>query len=149
MTDQQAVFSIEKIYVRDLSIEVPNAPAIFLEREAPAIGVQIQTAATNVGEGNFEVVVTITVTAKKEEKVFFLVEVAQAGIFQIRNVPDQEMQPILAIGCPNILFPYARESISDAINRAGFPPVLLAPVNFEALYQQSEQAADAAPAQLQ
>lgn len=145
----QAVFSIEKLYVRDLSIEVPNAPKIFLEREAPGISVQIQTAATNLGEGAFEVVVTVTVTAKKEEQTFFLVEVAQAGIFRIQNVPEQEMQPILAIGCPNILFPYARESISDAVSRAGFPPVLLSPVNFEALYQQSQPAdgANAAPLQ--
>ena len=145
----QAVFSIEKLYVRDLSIEVPNAPKIFLEREAPGISVQIQTAATNLGEGAFEVVVTATVTAKKEEQTFFLVEVAQAGIFRIQNVPEQDMQPILAIGCPNILFPYARESISDAVSRAGFPPVLLSPVNFEALYQQSQSAAGANAAPLQ
>lgn len=151
MSDQQAVFSIEKLYVRDLSIEVPHAPQIYLEREAPAIGVQIQTTATNIGEGNFEVVVTVTVTAKKEEKVFFLVEAAQAGIFKIQHVPEQDMQPILAIGCPNILFPYVREAISDAINRAGFPPVLLAPVNFEALYQQGaeDQATGATPTPLQ
>ena len=151
-TDQNAqngaaepVFSIEKIYVRDLSIEVPNAPRIFLEREAPGISVQIQTAASNLGEGAFDVVITITITAKQEEKTFFLVEVAQAGIFRLQNIPEEEIQPILAIGCPNILFPYARESISDAVSRAGFPPVLLSPVNFEALYQQNQQA-DGTPA---
>ena len=84
----------------------------------------------------FELALTITVNAKEGEKAFFLVEVVKAGIFQIRNVPEQDMEPILAVACPNILFPYVRETISDAINRAGFPPVILAPVNFESLYQQ-------------
>jgi preprotein translocase subunit SecB len=136
MSDEQPVFSIEKIYVKDLSIEVPNAPQIFLERETPGIEVQIQSAAQAVGDGLFEVALTITVNAKEGEKAFFLVEVVKAGIFQIRNVPEADMDPILAVACPNILFPYARETISDAVNRAGFPPVILAPVNFESLYQQ-------------
>ncbi|MBK9351332.1 MAG: protein-export chaperone SecB [Sulfuritalea sp.] len=136
MSDEQPVFSIEKIYVKDLSIEVPNAPQVFLERETPSIEVQIQSAAQAVGEGLFEVALTITVNAKEGEKAFFLVEVVKAGIFQIRNVPESDMEPILAVACPNILFPYARETISDAVNRAGFPPVILAPVNFESLYQQ-------------
>lgn len=136
MSDEQPVFSIEKIYVKDLSIEVPNAPQVFLERETPSIEVQIQSAAQGIGDGLFEVALTITVNAKEGEKAFFLVEVVKAGIFQIRNVPDSDMEPILAVACPNILFPYARETISDAVNRAGFPPVILAPVNFESLYQQ-------------
>jgi len=140
MTDSQPVFSIEKIYVKDLSVEVPNAPQIYMERESPDIEIQLQSAANPVGEGLFEVALTVTVTAKlgegEAEKAVFLVEVAECGIFQIRNVPESDMEPILAVACPNILFPYARETISDAINRAGFPPVLLAPVNFEALYQQ-------------
>jgi preprotein translocase subunit SecB len=136
MSDEQPVFSIEKIYVKDLSIEVPNAPQIFLVRETPGIEVQIQSGATTIGDGMYEVALTVTVNAKEGEKVFFLVEVVKAGIFQIRHVPEQDMEPILAVACPNILFPYARETISDAINRAGFPPVILAPVNFESLYQQ-------------
>ena len=136
MSDEQPVFSIEKIYVKDLSIEVPNAPQVFLERETPSIEVQIQSAAKAVGDGLFEVALTITVNPKEGEKAFFLVEVVKAGIFQIRNVPESDMVPILAVACPNILFPYARETISDAVNRAGFPPVILAPVNFESLYQQ-------------
>lgn len=140
MSDSQPVFSIEKIYVKDLSVEVPNAPQIFLERDAPNIEVQIGSTTTPIGEGLFEVVLTVTVTAKlgegDSEKAFFLVEVAESGIFQIRNVPEQDLDPILAVACPNILFPYARETVSDAVNRAGFPPVILAPVNFEALYQQ-------------
>lgn len=136
MSDEQPVFSIEKIYVKDLSIEVPNAPRIFLERETPAIEVQIQSKADAIGDGMYEVALTVTVSAKHGETAFFLVEVVKAGIFQIRNVPEQDLEPILAVACPNILFPYVRESISDAVNRAGFPPVLLAPVNFEAIYQQ-------------
>lgn len=141
MSDQpQPLFNIEKIYVKDLSLEVPNAPQIFLEREGPSIEVQLQTAASGVGEGTFEVVVTGTVTAKAGEKTFFLVEAGQAGIFRIENVPSQDLQAILGMACPNIIFPYLRETVSDAVNRAGFPPVLLAPVNFEALYQQRLQA---------
>jgi len=136
MSDEQPVFSIEKIYVKDLSIEVPNAPQIFLQRETPGIEVQIQSHANTIGDGMYEVVLTITINAKQAETVFFLVEVVKAGIFQIRNVPEQDLAPILAVACPNILFPYARETVSDAINRAGFPPVILAPVNFESLYQQ-------------
>lgn len=145
MSDQTPVFTIEKIYVKDLSVELPNAPQCFTEKAPGNIEVQLQSAGNAVGEGLFEAVVTVTVTAKAGDKTQFLVEAAQAGIFQIRNVPQADLEPIIAIACPNILFPYARETISDAINRAGFPPVLLAPVNFEALYQQrqAQQAAQA------
>jgi preprotein translocase subunit SecB len=139
MSEQQAnspVFSIEKIYVKDLSLEVPNAPQCFLERDSAEIGLQMQTGGEAVGEGIFNVVLTLTVTAKIGERVQFLVEVAQAGIFQIRNVPNEELEPIIAVACPNILFPYARESVSDAVTRAGFPPVLLSPMNFEAIYRE-------------
>lgn len=136
----QPVFSIEKIYVKDLSLEVPNAPKIYLERENPQISVQLRTDGTPVDEGLFEVTLTVTVAAKlAEERSVFLVEVAQAGVFQIRNIPEGDLEPVMMIGCPNILFPYAREAISDAITRAGFQPVLLAPVNFEALYQSRQQ----------
>lgn len=150
MSDQQAnapVFSIEKIYVKDLSLEVPNAPHCFLERDAAEISLQMQTGGEAVGEGIFNVVLTLTVTAKIGDKTQFLIEAAQGGIFQIRNVPNEELEPIVAVACPNILFPYARETISDAVTRAGFPPVLLAPMNFEAIYrerlaqQQTQQAA--------
>ena len=135
----QPVFSIEKVYVKDLSLELPNAPQIFLEREQPAVEVGLQSEANGLGDGIFEVVLTVTVTAKVSEKTQFLVEAAQAGIFQIRNVPDEEVEPVVAIACPNILFPYARETVSDIITRAGFQPVLLAPVNFEALYRQRQE----------
>lgn len=136
---QQPVFSIEKIYVKDLSLEVPNAPQIFLEREAPQIDVQLHTTSGVVSEGVYETVLTVTITAKLQEKTMFLVEAVQAGIFQIRNVPAQEIDPVLGIACPNILFPYLREVVSDVVTRAGFPPVLLNPVNFEAIYQQQLQ----------
>ena len=147
----QPVFTIEKLYIRDLSVEVPNAPQVFLERETPQVNVQLNTEGKRVDEGIFEVALHVTVTAKvNEEKTIFLVEAVQAGIFQIRNVPDGDIEPIMMIGCANILFPYAREAISDAVTRAGFQPVLLAPVNFEALYQaRQQQAKAAAPAEAQ
>lgn len=143
--DNSPVFSIEKIYVKDLSLEVPNAPHCFLERDPAEISLQMQTGGEAVGEGIFNVVLTLTVTAKIGDKTQFLIEAAQAGIFQIRNVPNEELEPIIAVACPNILFPYARETVSDAVTRAGFPPVLLAPVNFESIYrerlmQQQQQA---------
>ena len=149
-TSDQPIFSVEKLYVRDLSIEVPNAPQCFLERETPNIDVQLATAATRLDEGFFDVTLTVTVTAKiGQDKTLFLIEAAQAGIFQIRNVPDEEIEPVLAIACPNILFPYARETVSDLVTRAGFQPVLLAPVNFETLYRQRlEQQAQQQPGEI-
>lgn len=138
---QQPIFSIEKLYVKDLSLEIPNAPQIFLERDPPQVDVQLHHSATNVEEGLYESVLTVTVTAKIGEKTVFLVEAGQAGIFTIRNIPQGDLEPVLGIACPNILFPYAREVISDAVVRAGFPPVLLNPVNFEALYQAQKQSA--------
>lgn len=144
MSDQQPVFSIEKLYVKDLSVEVPNAPAIFMEQEPPSIEIQLANSGAGIAENLYEATLTVTVTASRGDKGYFLVEVAQAGIFRIENVPQESLDPILAIACPNILFPYAREAITDAVNRAGFPPVILAPVNFEALYQQRAQENQAA-----
>ena len=143
---QQPVFSIEKIYIKDMSLEAPNAPQIFLEMENPQVGIELQNKAAAVDQDVFEVVVTITVTSKVQDKVAFLVEVAQAGIFVVRNVPEEAMSGILGITCPNILFPYAREAVSSIVTRAGFPPVMLNPINFEALYAQQlqQQQADAA-----
>jgi preprotein translocase subunit SecB len=133
---QQPVFAIEKIYVKDLSLEIPNAPNIFLERDTPEINLQLGTKNQGIGEGLYEVLLTVTVTAKIKDKIMFLVEAQQAGIFRIRNIPNGEIDPVLGIGCPNILFPYLREVVSDVVTRAGFPPVILNPVNFEAIYQQ-------------
>ena len=145
------VFTIERIYVKDLSLENPNSPKSFLISEQPAIEVSLATRGEPVGDGIFESVLTITVTAKVGDQNLFLVEVAQAGVFQIRNIPEAEVQPILGIHCPNILFPFARETVSNAIMRAGYPPINLAPINFEALYaqqlQQMQVAQPSAPAQ--
>ncbi len=144
---QQPVFGIEKIYVKDLSLEIPHAPEVFLSGEQPQIDVQLHNEGGSIGEGLYQVVLTVTVTAKAGEKTMFLVEAAQAGIFQIRNVPESDLEPLLATACPNILFPYAREAVSDVVARAGFPPVYLAPVNFEAIYLQrlQQEQAQAAP----
>lgn len=131
----QPVFSIEKVYVKDLSLEIPNAPQVFLEREAPTVDIQLHHNSSGVEDGVYETVLTVTVTAKVKEKTLFLVEAAQAGIFVARNIPAAELEAVLAIACPNILFPYVREAISDIVVRAGFPPVILSPVNFEAIYQ--------------
>ena len=136
---QQASFNIEKLYVKDLSLELPNAPQVFMEAESPQLDVQIHNESDHVSDSYYEVVVTVTVTAKAGEKTLFLAEVAQAGLFSIVNVPAEELEPLLGIGCPTILYPYVREAISDLVTRGGFPPVLLAPVSFEALYVQRQQ----------
>ncbi len=132
--NEQPVFGIEKLYVKDLSVEVPNAPEIYLEQNAPQVEIQLNTQGRQVGEGVFEAVLTVTVTAKTEEKTVFLVEVGQAGVFRIMNIGQEQMEGLLAVACPNILFPYAREAVSDAVTRAGFSPIMLQPVNFEAMY---------------
>jgi preprotein translocase subunit SecB len=138
---QQPIFNMDKIYVKDLSLEIPNAPRIFLEREAPQVEIQLHTASAALDAGVFEVNVTVTVTAKIGDKVMFLIEAKQAGIFTVRNLPEADMGPVLGIMCPNIIFPYLRETVSDLSVRAGFAPVLLAPINFEVLYQQQQAAA--------
>ena len=140
---KQPIFGIEKIYVKDLSLEIPHAPDVFLTGEQPQVEVQLHNEGALIGEGLYQVVLTVTVTAKAGEKTMFLVEAAQAGIFQIRNVPEAELEPLLATACPNILFPYVRETVSDVVSRAGVPPVYLAPVNFEAIYLQRLQQAQA------
>jgi len=133
--NDQPVFSIEKLYVKDLSLEIPNAPQVFLERNAPQVDIQLHHGSKGVEDGVYETTLTVTVTAKIGDKTMFLVEATQAGIFVARNIPQQELEPVLAIACPNILFPYVREVVSDIVVRAGFPPVVLSPVNFEAIYQ--------------
>lgn len=146
-TANQPEFNIEKLFVKDLSLEVPHAPSIFLEREAPQVDMQMSTEHSAIGEGIYEVVITLTLTAKlpAQDKVMFLIEAQQAGIFHVRNIPAAEMEPVLAVVCPNILYPYIREVVTDVSVRAGFAPVLLNPINFDALYQQQKaQAATAA-----
>ncbi len=145
-SQQTPLFNIEKLYVKDLSLEIPHAPAIFLERENPQIDLQLNSQAEPVAEEVYEVTVTATVTAKVKDKTLFLIEGKQAGIFRIRHVPAAELEPVLAVVCPNLLYPYLREVVSDVSVRAGFAPVLLNPINFEALYHQQKQQMQAAPA---
>jgi preprotein translocase subunit SecB len=137
--EQQASFQIEKIYVKDLSLELPNAPQVFAQQAQPQVEVQISSESAQIGEGIYEVSVSATVTATASERTLFLAEAVQAGIFSVRNVAEGDMPPLLGIGCPNILFPYLRETISDIITRGGFPPVLLQPVSFEQIYLQRMQ----------
>ena len=135
----QPTFAIEKVYLKDLSVEVPNAPEAFLEREPPKVDVNVQTGVKAVQEGMFEVALTVTITAKVNDKTLFLAEATQAGLFQVRNIPPQDLGPLLGIACPNTLFPYMRETISTLTSRAGFPAVVLAPMTFEGIYQQQMQ----------
>jgi len=138
--NQQPVFQIQRVYLKDMSLEQPNSPAIFLEQESPNIEVAVDVGAEALAENIFESTVTITVTAKVKDKVAFLVEGKQAGIFEAANIPADQLDPLLGIGCPNIVYPYLRANIADMITRAGFPPVHLAEINFEAFYQQRLQA---------
>jgi preprotein translocase subunit SecB len=141
---QEATFQIDKIYVKDLSLEIPNAPQIFVQPVQPQLEVQIDTEAAKYDEPFYEVTVSVTVTAKAGDRTVFLAEAVQAGIFSLRGVAEQELAPLLGIGCPNILFPYVRETISDLVTRGGFPPVLLSPISFETLFMQKMQAAQGA-----
>ena len=142
MSDEnlQPVFQIQRVYLKDMSLEQPNSPAIFLEQESPNIEVAVDVGSEALAEGIFESTVTITVTAKINDKVAFLVEGKQAGIFEARNIPTEQLDPLLGIGCPNIVYPYLRANIADAITRAGFPPIHLSEINFEVFYQQRLQA---------
>lgn len=142
--EQQPVFNIEKLYVKDMSVEVPNAPAIFLERETPQMDVNMSSESHGINDDLFESSITVTVTAKVGDKMLFLVECTQCGIFRIQNVPQDQLPMVLGIGCPNIVFPYLRETVSDVVIRAGFPPLILNPVNFEALFLQQQQAQQSA-----
>lgn len=137
--NNQPVFTIEKIYVKDLSLEIPHAPKIFLERESPQIDVQLSTQTAAIEGDIFEVMITNTVTAKIGEKIMFLIEAKQAGIFRLSNLPKDDIEPVLAVMCPNILFPYLRELVSNITVRAGFSPVMLSPVNFDLIYQQHKK----------
>ena len=131
-----AAFSIEKIYLKDLSLENPGSPQSFMQQEAPQIEVGLRTSGNQIDPDIYECVVTITLTAKVGDKTLFLVEASQAGIFTIKGVPPDQIQGVIAVNCPNVIFPYIRETVADAVTRAGFPPVHLAPINFDALYAQ-------------
>ena len=144
MADQDAtpVFQIQRMYLKDLSLEQPNSPAILLEQQQPQVDINLAMAAAGVSDGIFEVSVTATVTTKVGERTLFLIEAKQAGIFEIRNVPQEQLQGILSIVCPQMIYPYLRAIVSDVCTRAGFPPIMLTEVNFQAMFeaQQAQQA---------
>jgi preprotein translocase subunit SecB len=142
VTDNSPVFQIQRVYLKDLSLEQPNSPAILLEQEQPAVDIQLGIDAQPVAEGIFEVCVTATITTKVKEKTVFLIEAKQAGIFELRNLPQDQVGPVLGIACPQIVYPYLRGNVADTIQRAGFPPVHLAEINFQAMYEAQQQPAE-------
>jgi preprotein translocase subunit SecB len=140
--DKQPGFALEKLYLKDVSVEVPNAPEIFVERDAPKISIELNNEAKPLADGYYEIALQITVTSKIGKQTAFVVDIVQAGIFVIKNIPEDGLEAVIAITCPNILFPYAREAISNFTVKAGFNPVQLQPINFEALYMQEKQKKD-------
>jgi preprotein translocase subunit SecB len=132
------VFQIQRVYMKEASLEQPNSPGILLEQEQPSVDIQLGVEAQQAAEGLYEVAVSATITTKIKDKTVFLVEVKQAGIFEIRNVPQDQMQAVMGIACPQIVYPYLRGNVSDIITRAGFPPVHLAEINFQAMYEQQQ-----------
>ncbi len=143
---QAPVFQLQRVYLKDASLEMPHAPQIFLEQGAPQIDVQLDVSHENVAEGVYEVVVRVTTTARVGERVLFLVEATQAAIFELRRIPDPQLAAVLGIVCPGIIYPYLRANVADLLTRTGLPPIHLAEINFEALYQQrSGSEASAAP----
>ena len=136
--NNEPVFQIQRVYMKEASLEQPNSPAILLEQEQPTVDIQLGVEAQQVADGLFEVAVAATVTTKIKDKTVFLVEVKQAGIFEIRNVPQDQMQAVMGIACPQIVYPYLRGNVADLIQRAGFPPVHLAEINFQAMYEQQQ-----------
>ena len=140
------VFQIQRVYLKDVSLEQPNSPEILLSPEQPAVDIQLGVGATPVADGLFEVSVTATVQTKIGDKTVFLVEAKQAGIFEIRNIPADQMGAILGIACPQIVYPYLRGNVADVIQRGGFPPVHMAEINFQAMYEQQQQQAAVEPA---
>ena len=145
-SDEQPVFQIQRVYLKEASLEQPNSHAILLEQEPPAVDIQLGVEAQPLAEGIFEVCVSATVQTKIKDKTVFLVECKQAGIFELRNLPQEQMGPLMGIACPQIVYRYLRGNVSDIITRAGFPPVHLAEINFQAMYEQ--QQAQAGGAQL-
>ena len=141
-TNLDPVFQIQRVYLKDMSLEQPNSPEILLNQAQPSVEIQLGVDAKPVAEGLFEITVTATVHTKIEDKTVFLVEAKQAGIFEIRNIQDEQMSSLLGIACPQIVYPYLRSNVADIVQRAGFPPVHLAEINFQAMYEQ--QQADAA-----
>lgn len=144
MADQtnEPVFQIQRVYLKEASLEQPNSPAILLEQEQPSVDIQLGVEAQQAADGVFEVCVTATVTTKIKDRTVFLVEAKQAGIFEVRNIPAEQMNAVMGIACPQIVYPYLRSNVADIVTRAGFPPFHLAEINFQAMYdqQQAQQA---------
>jgi len=143
-TNTTPMFQIQRIYLKDLSLEQPNSPQILLQPGQPAVEINLTLGAEPIADGIFEVTVMATVTTKVNDKALFLVEAKQGGIFEIRNVPEEQLKQILGIACPNIVYPFLRAIVADVCTRAGFPPVMLSEVNFQAMYeaQQAQAAAE-------
>ena len=141
--DNNPVFQIQRVYLKESSLEQPNSPAILLEKEQPSVDIQLGVEANAAADGVFEVCVTATVQTKIKDRTVFLVEVKQAGIFEIRNLSEEQMGPIMGIACPQIVYPYLRANVADLIQRSGFPPVHLSEINFQAMYEQQRAQADA------
>lgn len=142
--DNNPVFQIQRVYLKECSLEQPNSPAILLEKEQPTVDIQLGVEANPAAEGVFEICVVATVHTKLKDKTVFLVEVKQAGIFEIRNIPDEQMSQIMGIACPQIVYPYLRSNVADIIQRSGFPPVHLSEINFQAMYEQQRAQAESA-----
>jgi preprotein translocase subunit SecB len=138
-TAQAPAFAIQRVYLKDLSVEIPHAPRIFLETQQPNVEIQMDVGSEQIADGIYESTVTITITTKVGDKVAFLIEAKQGGIFEIRNVPDEQMPLLVNVVCPNIVYPYLRSNVADTVQRTGFPPIHLAEINFEGLYQQRLQ----------
>ena len=142
----EPVFQIQRVYLKDVSLEQPNSPEILMQQEQPSVDIQLGVETKPVVEGIFEVTVTATVHTKIQDKTVFMVEAKQAGIFEVRNIDAEQLGSVLGIACPQIVYPYLRGNVADLIQRAGFPPVHLAEINFQAMYQQQvEAASQAAP----
>ena len=135
--ENQPQFALQRVYIKDSSFEAPNTPTIFQEQWKPEVTMDLNTSHTDLGEGQYEVVLQLTLTAKIGDKTAYIVEVQQAGIFVVRNFDDSRQGQMLGAYCPNVLFPYARESVYTLVTKGSFPPLMLAPVNFDAIYQQA------------
>jgi preprotein translocase subunit SecB len=146
MADQDPVFQIQRVYLKEASLEQPNSPGILLEQENPVVDIQLGVEASPVADGIYEVCVTATVQTKIKDKTVFLVEAKQAGIFEIRNLPQDQLSQIMGIACPQLVYPYLRGNVADLIQRGGFPPVHLSEINFQAMYEQQQKDAEGAPA---
>ena len=137
-TNSDPVFQIQRMYLKEASLEQPNSPGVLLEQQQPTVDIQLGVESAPIGEGVYEVTVSATVHTKVGEKTVFLIECKQGGIFEIRNLPDEQLASVLGIACPQIIYPYLRSNVADVVTRAGFPPVYLTEINFQSIYEQQQ-----------